>query len=64
MVHYTDEQIIDLIRREYAGKKVLLLAPLVKNRKGHYKELFDTLRKKGYLHVRVDGEVQELQLDI
>ena len=62
MVHYTDEQIIDLIRREYAGKKVLLLAPLVKNRKGHYKELFDTLRKKGYLHVRVDGEVQELQL--
>lgn len=62
MVHYTDEQIIDLIRREYAGKKVLLLAPLVKNRKGHYKELFDTLRKKGYLHVQVDGEVQELQL--
>ena len=62
MVHYTDEQIIDLIRQEYAGKKVLLLAPLVKNRKGHYKELFDTLRKKGYLHVRVDGEVQELQL--
>ncbi len=62
MVHYTDEQIIDLIRREYAGKKVLLLAPLVKNRKGHYKELFDALRKKGYLHVRVDGEVQELQL--
>ncbi len=62
MVHYTDEQIIDLIRREYAGKKVLLLSPLVKNRKGHYKELFDTLRKKGYLHVRVDGEVQELQL--
>ena len=62
MVHYTDEQIIDLIRREYAGKKVLLMAPLVKNRKGHYKELFDTLRKKGYLHVRVDGEVQELQL--
>ncbi len=62
MMHYTDEQIIDLIRREYAGKKVLLLAPLVKNRKGHYKELFDTLRKKGYLHVRVDGEVQELQL--
>ena len=62
MVHYTDEQIIDLIHREYAGKKVLLLSPLVKNRKGHYKELFDTLRKKGYLHVRVDGEVQELQL--
>ena len=62
MVHYTDEQIIDLIVREYAGKKILLLAPLVKNRKGHYKELFDTLRKKGYLHVRVDGEVQEIRM--
>ena len=62
MVHYTDDQITDLLLREYAGKKILLLAPLVKNRKGHYKELFDTLRKKGYLHVRVDGEVQEISL--
>ncbi len=60
MVQYTDEQIIDLIIREYAGKKVLILAPLVNNRKGHYKELFETMRKKGYLHVRVDGEVHEL----
>ena len=60
MVHYTDEQIIDLIVREYAGKKILLLAPLVNNRKGHYKELFETIRKKGYVHVRVDGEVQEV----
>ena len=60
MVHYTDEQIIDLIVREYAGKKILLLAPLVKGRKGHYKELFETIRKKGYMHVRVDGEVQEV----
>lgn len=60
MVQYTDEQIIDLIVREYAGKKVLILAPLVNNRKGHYKELFETMRKKGYLHVRVDGEVHEL----
>lgn len=60
MVHYTDEQIIDLIVREYAGKKILLLAPLVNNRKGHYKELFETVRKKGFLHVRVDGEVQEI----
>lgn len=60
MVQYTDEQIIDLIVREYAGKKVLILAPLVNNRKGHYKELFETMRKKGYLHVRVDGEVREL----
>ena len=60
MVHYTDEQIMELIQREYAGKKILLLAPLVSGRKGHYKELFETIRKKGYVHVRVDGEVQEL----
>ena len=60
MVQYTDEQIIDLICDQYAGKKILLLAPLIANRKGHYKELFDTLRKKGFLHVRVDGEVQEI----
>lgn len=60
MVHYTDEQIIDLIVREYVGKKILLLAPLVSNRKGHYKELFETIRKKGFVHVRIDGEVQEL----
>ena len=60
MVHYTDDQIIDLIIREYAGQKILLLAPLVKGRKGHYKELFETIRKKGFMHVRVDGEVQEV----
>ena len=60
MVHYTDEQIIDLILREYSGKKILILAPLVSGRKGHYKELFETIRKKGYVHVRVDGEVQEI----
>ena len=60
MVQYTDNQIIDLILREYAGQKVLVLAPMVNNRKGHYKELFDTIRRKGYLHVRVDGEVQEI----
>ena len=60
MVHYTDEQIVELIGREYAGKKVLLLAPLVSNRKGHYKELFETIRKKGFVHVRGDGEVQEV----
>ena len=60
MVQYTDDQIIDLILREYAGQKVLVLAPMVNNRKGHYKELFDTIRRKGYLHVRVDGEVQEI----
>ena len=60
MVHLTDEQIVDLIVREYAGKKILLLAPLISNRKGHYKELFETVRKKGFVHVRVDGEVQEI----
>ena len=60
MVQYTDDQIIDLILREYTGQKVLVLAPMVNNRKGHYKELFDTIRRKGYLHVRVDGEVMEI----
>ena len=60
MMQYTDDQIIDLILREYAGQKVLVLAPMVNNRKGHYQELFDTIRRKGYLHVRVDGEVQEI----
>ena len=60
MVHLTDEQIVDLIVREYAGKKILLLAPMISNRKGHYKELFETVRKKGFVHVRVDGEVQEI----
>ena len=60
MVQYTDDQIIDLIVREYTGQKVLVLAPMVNNRKGHYKELFDTIRRKGYLHVRVDGEVMEI----
>ena len=60
MVHYTDEQIIDLIIKEYEGKKILLLAPLISNRKGHYKELFETIRKKGFVNVRVDGEVREI----
>ena len=60
MVQYTDDQIIDLVLREYTGQKVLVLAPMVNNRKGHYKELFDTIRRKGYLHVRVDGEVMEI----
>ena len=60
MVQYTDDQILDLILRTYAGQKVLILAPMVNNRKGHYKELFETIRRKGFLHVRVDGEVQEI----
>ena len=60
MVQYTDEQIVNLIIQEYAGKKIYILAPLVSNRKGHYKELFETMRKKGFLYVRVDGEIREL----
>ena len=60
MVHYTDDQIINLILKEYEGKKIMLLAPMVSGRKGHYKELFETVRKKGFVHVRVDGEVREI----
>lgn len=57
---YTEEQIIGLIHRDYQGKKIFMLAPLVRTRKGHYKELFEQVRKKGYLYVRVDGEVREI----
>ncbi len=57
MVRYTDAQIVDLILQEFHGRKCLLLAPLVRGRKGHYRELFDSLRKKGYLQVRIDGEI-------
>ena len=60
MVRYTDEQIVDLIMREFAGRKCLLLAPLVRGRKGHYRELFESLRKKGYAQVRIDGEILSL----
>ena len=60
MIKFTDEQIINLIVREYAGKKIYLMAPLVNGRKGHYKELFETIRKKGFVYVRVDGEVREI----
>ena len=60
MVKYTEEKIIELIYQEYQGKRIYLLAPLVRTRKGHYKELFEQVRKKGYLYVRVDGEVREI----
>ena len=60
MVRYTDSQIVDLILREYDGVKCILLAPLVRGRKGHYRELFESLRRKGYQQVRVDGEILEL----
>ncbi len=60
MVKYSLDKILSLILERYDGKKIYLLAPLVKNRKGHYKDLFEQLRKKGYLHVRVDGEMREI----
>lgn len=60
MVKYTEEQVVDLIRQRHAGQRIMLLAPLVRERKGHYKELFETTRKRGYLTVRVDGEVREI----
>ena len=59
MVKYTEEQILDLILNDYKGKRIYILAPLVRSRKGHYKELFEQVRKKGYLYVRVDGVVRE-----
>lgn len=61
MVRYTDTAIVDLIMREYHGKKCLLLSPLVRGRKGSYKELFEQMRKKGYTEIRIDGEIVPLQ---
>lgn len=60
MIKYSEEKIVTLINDKFLGKKICILAPLVKNRKGHYKELFENLRKKGFLHVRVDGELREI----
>lgn len=60
MIKYTEERIIDLILQKYNGRRIYILAPLIKNRKGHYKDLFETQRKKGYLNVRVDGEIREI----
>lgn len=60
MIKYTEEQILELILGKFDNQKVLILSPLVNNRKGHYKELFEQLRRKGYLNVRVDGEIQEI----
>lgn len=62
MVKYTRDKIVDLILDKYDGRPIYVLAPLVVNRKGHYKELFENLRKKGYLRVRVDGELREITL--
>ena len=60
MVRYTEEQIIELILKDYLGRKICILSPLVKNRKGHYQDLFENIQKKGYLYVRVDGQIQEI----
>ena len=62
MIKYTREQIVNLILEKFDGHKIYVLAPVVRNRKGHYKELFETMRKKGYLTARVDGELRELTL--
>jgi len=60
MVRYSDEKIISLIREDYPNKTIQVMAPLVKSRKGHYKELFEQIRKKGYLYVRINGEIKEI----
>ena len=64
MVHYNEEQILELILKRYRGHKLYIMAPMVKNRKGHYRELFESLRRKGYLYARVDGEIEELLPDM
>ena len=60
MVKYTEERILELITEQYLGKRIMILAPAVRSRKGHYKELFEQIRRKGYLYARVDGEVKEV----
>ena len=58
MVKYTEEQVVEMIMRDYTERRIYILAPLVRNRKGHYRELFEQLRKKGFLSVRIDEELQ------
>lgn len=60
MVKYTEEKVIEMILNEYDGHRIFILAPLVRNRKGHYRELFESMRRKGYLYIRIDGETQEI----
>ena len=60
MVKYTEEKVIDMIQHDYAGRKIYILAPLVRSRKGHYRELFEQMRHKGYLNMRIDGEMVEI----
>ena len=61
MVKYTEEKVISMIQTDYTGKGIYILAPLVRNRKGHYRELFESMRKKGYLYIRIDGVIQEIE---
>ena len=60
MVRYTEERVLDMITHDYAGHKIYILAPIVRSRKGHYRELFESMRRKGYLHIRIDGQMQEI----
>lgn len=60
MVKYTEEKVLEMIMTDYAGKRIYILAPLVRQRKGHYRELFESMRRKGYLYIRIDGEVKEI----
>ena len=60
MVKYTEEKLLDMIHDDYSGRRIYILAPLVRNRKGHYRELFESMRRKGYLYIRIDGELQEI----
>ena len=60
MVRYTEERVLDMINTDYSGHRIYILAPLVRNRKGHYRELFESMRKKGYLYMRIDGEIVEI----
>ena len=60
MVRYTEERVLDMITHDYAGHKIYILAPIVRSRKGHYRELFENMRRKGYLHIRVDGQMLEI----
>ncbi len=60
MVKYTEEKVIEMITENYSEKRIFILAPLVRNRKGHYRELFDSMRRKGYLYIRIDGEIKEI----
>ena len=61
MVKYTEEEVLKMILTDYSGKRIFILAPLIRNRKGHYRDLFENMRKKGYLYARIDGEVREIE---